>query len=171
MTGCVVTREPVYDAPTNLPPSVHGSPESPMYIVEVVDIGSGPASDDAGLNAADPTFVAIVRDANVRDRLEARIFINLDHADDANPITALVRDREPIPAETDEDPGSRRFMFTIPRSRFEIGCNWIELHVSREFEGLPSLLPAGDDPNDVGVGVWFRAGVDGDSIPDMRGCP
>lgn len=144
--ACLITREPVYEEAPNVPPSVHGSAASPMNRVQIVSLDPESPGADAGPMDTDLPFTAIVRDVNVRQHLRGRVFANL--REDA--IDALVAEIEiPVAAGSSE----RTVPFTIPLTELDPGCNWIELHVSEAFEGLPSLAPALD--NDIGTGTWF----------------
>lgn len=158
LMGCLITREPVYEAPIDLPPSVHGSSETPMFEITKVDLDlTGGADSGIGGASNEIRITAIVRDANIRDALVGRVFLNLNRSM-SRPQDFLVREIERIPPELGEDPYSRRVEFTIDTVELRPpGCHRIELHVSRAFEGLPSLNPV---DGDLGIGVWYRASFD-----------
>lgn len=170
--ACLITREPVYEEAPNLPPSVHGSASSPMNRVQVVRLDLPSPGADAGPTSTGLDFTAIVRDPNVRQRLEGRLFVNL--YDGVDPETeepvaedeAYLRDRIAIPVSGSFE---RIFPFTIPRGVLIPGCNWIELHVSEELQGYPSLAPV--ERGDIGTGTWFVGGITaGTPAADLRGC-
>ncbi len=177
LMGCLITQDPSFDEPANFPPSVHGTATTPMYQTLTRRVGplDNPFPADGGdVDPAndDVTIAAIVRDANLRDNLEGRVFLNLNRAVD-NPQQFLVAEiliRE-------EGTFERRVPeFTVPRSRLVANCNTIELHVSREFRRFPSLEPEEDGMGegtrrDVGIGVWFVGGLaEGATEPSFTGC-
>ena len=168
LMGCLITRDPSFEPPENLPPSVHGSAETPMYeIRRVCRNCAGGGLADAGPVQNVVRFVATVRDANVRDELQGRVYLNLDRDSDF-PTRNLVDEVE-VPPDLDNDPYSREVEFAFTPSRLDVDCNVVELHVSREFAGALSLAPA--EPGDIGIGVWYiGAYEEGGEEPDLSGC-
>lgn len=162
--GCIL-RDFEYEAPVNVPPSVHGTAETPMTRVRVVELDA-PLGADGGATT-NLEFVATVRDVDVRQPLEALVY--LDRNPDAPSRSALVGEL-PIPPVADQDPLSRRVRFSLPTAELSRGCHVVELHVSRRFVGAINPQPA--DPADLGVGVWWVAATDA-ALPavDMTACP
>jgi hypothetical protein len=164
LMGCII-RDFDYQPPPNQPPSVHSSTQTPMNEVVLVDLDA-PAGGDGGAGVQ-IHLIAIVRDANVNDELQAIGFVNRNPAAGmANPF----RDW-PILPEQDADPESRRFEFDVPRTEFTSpGCYVVELHVSRRFSCCVNPQPETD--GDLGVGVWFVAAFnDASPVVDMTACP
>lgn len=147
LTGCIIARDLDYEDPPNLPPSVHGTPTSPMN--QVIEVDSDPIAADAG-TSANLDFVAIVRDPNVDDELLGLVFVDYDPTGTNQPVLPEIR----IPPSSGADPLTREVRFSIPRGLFPSQSCWIvELHVSRSFVGFNDPQPA--DPDDLGVGVWW----------------
>jgi hypothetical protein len=162
--GCIL-RDFDYEEPVNVPPSVHSTSETPMTRVRVIDLDT-PIGTDGGV-ATNLEFVATVRDVDVRQPLEALVY--LDRNPDAPSRNALVGELS-IPPVADQSPLNRRVRFSIPLAELSRGCHIVELHVSSEFVGAINPQPA--DPADLGVGVWFVAATDAASpAVDMTACP
>ncbi|MFK7985021.1 MAG: hypothetical protein AB8I08_03245 [Sandaracinaceae bacterium] len=174
LMGCLITQEPSFDEPANFPPSVHGTATTPMFQTITRQVGpiDNPFPGDSGAASPftrDVTISAIVRDANLLDELEGRIYVNLNRDEGPGTVTEIDIDGSAGTLE-------RRIEFTVSRADLVPNCNRIELHVSREFQNLPSLEPVEDGMmegtrRDLGIGVWFVGGFnDGNPTPDMTTC-
>ena len=162
LMGCIL-RDFDYEPPPNSPPSVESLPLSmtPLGSIHVTDLTQTPGGDGGIPNEI--SFEAEVRDMDVSQPLEGRVFLG----------TSLIREIRPIPAEVDSpDPRRRTVSFSIPRSRIPgVGCYPVELLVTSAngFEPFPSRNPL--EPGDIGSGLWWIAvGQTSDAPPDTKEC-
>jgi hypothetical protein len=164
LMGCVF-RDFEYQDPPNLPPSVHGTTETPMDTVWIVDLDA-PVAGDGGPGTS-VQFFANVRDPNVSDQLVGVVFVDRSELSQRADLPEF-----PIPAEQDGTPGERRVPFMLPRNSGDLaipGCHSVELHVSRAFTSLATNPQA--DPEDLGIGVWWVASVNDSQLSvDMTLC-
>lgn len=164
LMSCVITRDLDYQPPPNYPASVHGTTETPMDQIRIVDrgvVGIG----DAGA-AENVEFSAIVRDPNLDQQLIGLVFVDYRPDDDNQPVIPEI----PIPPNPGDDPLNRRVTFSLSALGdfgTEPGCHTVQLHVSREFVQLNDPRPA--DETDLGIGTWFVSVVD-DEMPTLVGC-
>lgn len=162
MMGCIL-RDFEYEAPDNTPPSVQSWPTgaTPLNRVLSVDLSVN-LGGDGGLPNEVP-FEAEVRDANVGQALEGRVYLN----------NSLVRELRPIPAALDSaDPGRRRVTFGISRTALSHGCHLVQLLVTSEggFQPFPSREPR--EQGDIGSGSWWIAAYQTPDEPiSMDECP
>lgn len=142
LMGCIL-RDFEYPPPPNVPASVHGSTDTPLAAVRLIDL-DGPETEWR--------FVATVRDANLDQPLIGLLYVDRRPGVPGDLPYADID----IAPDDDDDRLSRRVEFVVPRTELsEPGCHWIELLVTSETTGRVDPQPK--DPTDVGVGVWFVA--------------
>ncbi len=167
LMGCILTRDPTYDAPANTPAVVLEDPEYPMNRFR--DLCLECEAEDGGV-VTQLRFVAQVRDPDIGQDLEGRVFV--DHNPDGpnQPVINEIR----LPAT-----GSvvRRAEFSVDVASLRpAGCHVVELHVARAFINITNPVPAPDPENpsaplDLGRGLWFVRVLDTmDDIVQLRGC-
>lgn len=165
LTGCFITRDLDYEAPPPLPASVHGTTETPMNQIRVVQ-GGVLGGADAGASS-NIEFSAIVRDPNFDQDLIGLVFRDYNPNRDNQPVIPEIV----IPPSSGDDPLTRltrRVTFSLsPLELGAVGCHTVELHVSERFVQLNDPRPA--DETDLGVGTWFVAVVE-DDPPTLSGC-
>lgn len=167
LMGCILTRDPTYDAPANTPAVVLEDPGTPMN--RFYDVCWQCRTDDGGVPTQVP-FVALVRDPDVAQDLEGRVFV--DHDPNASSNTPVINEiRLPATGEL-----VRRVEFQVDMGSIPLGCPVVELHIARSFINITNPVPAPDPVNpdaplDLGRGVWFmRVLSNDDDDPRFRGC-
>jgi hypothetical protein len=160
MNGCIL-RDFEYDPQANVPPSVHGSTETPMDRVRIVDLDVIPGGDGGPTNNI--VFVGELRDANVNDPIAFITFIDRNLS-----APRIVDDGDAQPV-VGGDSFRRPFETQIPRSVLTLGCHAVEVHASSRFDGVANPTP--HDENDLGIGVWWIAATSSSSPDvDMLSC-
>jgi len=149
--GCLITERPDYRAAPAYPPSIV-TPATAAHPLDRIIVLTPPSGGDAG--GGELVFDVVVREPNVNDDLEAKVFVNRV----GNAANIPVSERIPAnPAAS--RPGERPFQFVIPASALVEGqCNKIELVVASGFVG--SFTPV--DLDESARAVWWAgpAGVD-----------
>lgn len=160
LMGCII-RDFDYEPPANSWPSVESTPSTgttPLNRIHQIDLSAAIGGDGGVPN--DERFEVIVRDDDISQPLQARIYLD----------NVLIRER-PIPAEPDSpDPRRRTFSFFLPRSAITEGCHLVELLVSSQngFELYPSRNPI--EPGDIASAQWWVAASLTEPI-EMDRCP
>ncbi len=168
--GCILVRDPDYDSPRNTPPVVLEDPGYPMNRFRDVCLEECESSPDGGVESQ-VTFVAFVRDPDIDQELDTRVF--LDHNPDSTINLPIINEIRIPPNGT----AVRRIEFQVDKASLRGGaCRVIELHVSRAFINVTNPVPAPDpdDPSapvDLGRGTWFlRVLRNPDDSPSLVGC-
>lgn len=161
--GCVVLERKAYEDEPSLPPSITTPATARFPLDRVVRLEPPAAGDDAG-ETSTLAFDVVVRDPNVNQRLDARVFLDQPAGSPApTPILA----GPPVAATGQVD---RRYSFLLPRALFDDDrCHKVELVVASEFVG--NRTPA--DPGEFAAAVWWVAPVPSSPAAtiDLRGCP
>ncbi|MBZ0116110.1 MAG: hypothetical protein IT378_05685 [Sandaracinaceae bacterium] len=162
MTGCFVTRGLDCPIPANVPPSVESSatltPLNQIVRIDLDELGN----PDGGM--ANVPFEAVLRDPDVADDLQVRVWVDYSDALPLIPVVDLLDvDRN------GDDPSRATLSFPISVSRLAAGCHRVELRVTRAFVG------AGREPverGDLGTATWWVASSN-DLAPEvlMLDCP
>jgi len=161
LMGCIL-RDFDYEPPANSWPSVESMPSTgatPLNRIHKVDL-SAAIGGDGGL-PNEERFEVIVRDDDIAQRLEGRVYLD----------SVLLQERL-IPAELDSpEPRRRTLSFDIPRSRLSVGCHLVELLVSSEngFEPFPSRTPL--EAGDIASAQWWIAAVPTEDESIVMECP
>lgn len=163
LMGCILTRNPNFDPPANTPPVVVEDPDYPMN--RFIDVCLDCAGEADGGLSTQVHFLANVRDPDVDQHLEGRVFLDYNQ----NATTNLPVTNEVVPTPT-TDPTLRRVEFDIDKAQLRPGgCRVVELHVSQSFIHVTNPVPA--DQEDFGRGVWFlRVLETPDDDRALRGC-
>lgn len=156
--ACLVTESVPFPDEANVPPSIVSSAGAVNPLDEIVrfDLDStGPT--DGGGGTQESRFQVQVRDPNVSQSLQAKVFVN----------SASLLDREIPPMGSQL---ARPFEFTVPASSFSPAgnCYKVELLVSGGFR-FGSRVPI--DPADIAQAVWWVRSIDsGHLTVDMALC-
>lgn len=166
--GCFITRDPSYEPPADLPPSVQTVAPGTTPMNRVYSVRSGTTGDDAGVGGSTFFITATVREVNLGQDLEAVVYVNRADILNGNLVSTF-----DIPAEPDDPtPLERTVPFTVPVGNRGIrpGCNVVELIVSGHFTNTGTVETAEDQ--DIGYGTWWVYRTD-DANPtvDMSDCP
>lgn len=161
LMGCIL-RDFDYQDPVPVPPSVEtlATGDTPFNRIVNVDLDQEP-NPDAGV-APEQQFEAEVRDPDIDETLEGRVYLDNN----------LALELRPIPTALDsDDPVRRRVSFSIPRESFTMEkCYLVELLVTSEggFEPFPSRLPR--RTGDIGSGTWWVRVHRSEGPVDMGRC-
>ena len=158
LMGCLVTENVSFPDETNVPPSVVSatSAVNPLDKIVRYDLDSTGPSDGGG-GTQEARFEVQVRDPNLSQSLQAKVFVN----------DRSLLDREIPPMGTQL---ARPFEFTVPGSSFSPAgnCYRVELLVSGGFR-FGSRVPI--DPVDIAQAVWWVRSIDsGHLTVDMALC-
>ncbi len=163
--ACVVTDPIAFPDEANVPPSIvsRALAANPLDKIVRFDVDQSGSSPDGGAPVPnEKTFEVYVRDPNLTQRLQAKIFVD-------GLGTSL--DREVPPSAQ----LARPFEFTVAGSFLPLtaegsgACHKVELLVSGEFR-FGSREPLVDD--DLAQAVWWVRSIDsGHTTVDMALCP
>ncbi len=160
--GCV-TQNIQFDLPEDFPPSVESSPRALHPIHEVVRVEDVEPTGDGGGSSQEIRLEVEVRDPNLDQRLQFKVFLDFNAAD---PLGARVIYEGSIPPS-----GAlvRPVSVTLPRVVVASpGCHRLEMFVSGGFQPAPrNREPAFE--GDLGSATWWVAS--GPSPVDMTRCP
>lgn len=134
-SGCLVTESIDFPVEENLPPAIVES-TPPLNRVVNVEPGATEFLD----------FGLVIRDANVEQRLIAKIYI-----DRINGGAALQTGKDVLVSGEEERP----LQFLIETDTLGVGpaCRRLETLISSEFDVIDTDTPV--DPNDLATGVWW----------------
>lgn len=155
LMSCLVTDSIDNTQPRNYPSSVVSTPDAVYPLNKIVQVIRDEVSEDL-------EFDIIIRDANVKTRLQTQVFII--RTDDTPIFQQLNNSIPPTMTESVERSTTIRIPFGVLVSD---GCLKLEVLVSQEFESV--RVPV--DEGDVHSAVWWIAvsSSGGDAI-DIRGC-
>jgi hypothetical protein len=160
--GCFITRDPSYEPPPDIPPSVVTILPETTPMNRVYRLRTAPEGEDAGVRAS-LTFVATVREMNQGQNLEGVVYV--DRGFVGGHFANFLRR---IPPNTEaENPLERRVSFDIADDQVSPGCHVVELLVSSEFDDVNAPHTTNGD---LGVGAWWVYRSDTNSV-DMSTCP
>ena len=161
LPACLITERKDYREAPSLPPSIVTPATATLPLDRIIvldDVGGA----DGGVGEL--RFDVIVREPNVSDHVEARVFVNRPAAvtQDAFPYLKSI---EQVPTNlTSAQPGERPYAFVVDATGLNpVGCNKIELIVASGFIG--SITPL--DARESARVVWW-AGPRG---ADLAACP
>lgn len=161
--GCLVTDTIDFPEEANVPPVITSAPGAvnPLNRFVRVDLDE---VVDGGSNEL--RFDVLVRDENVSQRLEAKVFLNY-RPEFASPDQELGYFQIPATGSV-----TRSASFAVIRDRVRPAgeCHKLELLVSGRFEfEAGSRNP--EIPDDIAQAVWWIATTDRESpVVDARGC-
>ncbi len=159
--ACIFGEPARFEAPREYPPSIESAATASNPINRVVVWVPTAAGDDAG--GRDLTFEVEIRDPNVDQVLQYKVYVDYDAATPPEPILF-----DDVPRVTSGDRTRRPLSFTVPPGLVQDeGCHRVEMLVSGNFRRVGrEPLNAGD----IGTATWWIATTSGDVV-DMRGCP
>lgn len=163
LPGCL-TQNVQYDVPQNYPPSIESADTALFPLNSLIQFPSELEVDaDGGVTTLERLPLELdVRDPNVAQRLEYRVYIDFDSD------TPMLTGSAPIPP----NPPSvlREVEIFVPRSFLEPeGCHRIEVVVSSAFAGPIGRAP--QTQGDVATATWWViSDTDGMNGVDARGC-
>ena len=149
LSGCL-TENVQFDLPRNYPPAIE-SPDTALFPLNSVIRNPNDLEIEGDGGTSTLTFIPLqveVRDANLDDRLQYRIFVDYD------PLAPNISDLGDIPpaSQMAEDRLRRSVTVNLPVTLVATpGCHRVEMRVSRAFEGQRS--PA--EPGDLATATWF----------------
>jgi len=159
-TGCVTTTPVEFSSEENYPPSVISQPNAEYPLREIAQLNL-----DETLETEAPLDV-IVRDPNVDETLEYRVFLDSTNPPDTD-FTARIDDGFIDPQGGSVD---RPTTFTIPNTLLAPGeCHKIELVVVGKFAGFIDLR-APVDEGDIDNATWWIEVTDTDNPVITVGC-
>lgn len=168
LPGCL-TQNIQFEPPRDYPPSIE-TPDTAQFPLNSVirnpeelredsDGGTGPMMN--------LPLVFLVRDPNVDQRLDSRVYVDFD------PSAPRITEQAPIAPvlPTVEDRLTRRVTVNLPTALFAAeGCHRIEVFVSSAFATGVGRAPV--TPGDIGTAVWWVAtDANNDGQVEMTGCP
>jgi hypothetical protein len=174
LPGCL-TQNVQFDVPRNYPPSIESEPGARYPLNQVITPTGRPSGGDGGSEAMEIELDLLVRDPNVEQRLDFRVFIDFQ----AGSIPTIVR-QGVIPPASGGDRIERRQRIPIPIAAIgQVGrCHRIEVLVSSSFQepGPAARLPVPDPGRtaDLASATWWVALPDPDAPSgaiDMSACP
>jgi hypothetical protein len=163
LSGCVVLERKSYEDEPSLPPSIVTPPTARFPLDRIVRLEPAGVADDAG-ETSSLAFDVIVRDPNVNQRLDARVYVDQPAGLPAPPP---IQAGPPVAANGRVE---RPYTFVLGRALFaDDRCHKVELVVASEFVG--NRTPA--DPGEFATAVWWVAPAPSSpgATIDLRGCP
>jgi hypothetical protein len=163
-----LTQNVQYEPPRNYPPSIETPDTARHPLNSVIQVPITVAGDGGTQTATVIELNLEVRDPNVDQRLEYRLFVDFD------PMMPRIDVIQPIPAASPlaEDRLTRRVEIPVPITQLDSRrrCHRIEVLVSSAFEGGEVRTPI--EPGDVATATWWVARQDADTptVVDMREC-
>ena len=146
-----LTQNVQYDLPRNYPPAIE-SPDTALFPLDSVIRNPTDLEIEGDGGITTLTFIPLsveVRDANLDDRLQYRIFVDYDPL--TRPTIADLGDIPPA-SQMAADRVRRSLTVNLPVALVSSpGCHRVEMRVSRGFEGQRS--PA--EPGDLATATWF----------------
>ena len=162
LAGCV-TQNIQFELPEDLPPAIASSPRARHPLHEILRVEEAVSDDDGGGVSREIRLDVDVRDPNLDQRLQLKIFLDFNAAD---PLGARVLYEASIPPS---GALARPVSVSLPRAVVEApGCHRLELFVSGAF--LPA--PRNREPafeGDLATATWWVAS--GPAPVDMTRCP
>lgn len=163
--GCV-TQNVQFDIPRNFPPSIESAPTARYPINEIIDLRGETPGGDTGPGGNSVALDVVVRDPNLDQRLQYKVFLDYDPAD---PLGVRVIREGTIPPGSGETPISRPLTITLDRAIFGgTTCHRVELFVSTGFRPAPRNREPAED-GDLGTATWWVAS--GSGTVDIGSCP
>lgn len=168
LTGCLVVDQIEFSAEENVPASIVSASEAFEIGTSLGEIVFVNLDDPEGRAAqgGELRFPVLVRDANLTQTLQWRVYLDFQDALPTNPVA--FDELEPQSNLAFERPLS--FSLSL-ESLNSVGCHKVELLVSAEFvPSNPGRTPV--EEGDLAVGVWWLDTRDqAGAIVDFRTCP
>jgi hypothetical protein len=171
LPGCL-TQNVQYEVPRNYPPSIETPDTAQFPLNSVIQIPSElTVAGDGGADVSSVIRLQIdVRDPNLEQRLEYRVFVDFD------PAMPRIDAFQPIPPAslTATDRLTRRVEILVPVTQLgrsnERRCHRIEVLVSSAFQSVGLRSPV--EPGDLASATWWVARQDEgiSTVVDMRNC-
>lgn len=172
LPGCL-TQNVQYEVPRNYPPSIETPDTAQFPLNSVIQIPSElTVAGDGGTEVSSVIRLQLdVRDPNLEQRLEYRVFVDFD------PMMPRIDAFQPIPPAslTATDRLTRRVEILVPVTQLgrsnERRCHRIEVLVSSAFQSVGLRSPV--EPGDIARATWWVARQDEgvSTVVDMRNCP
>ncbi len=172
LLGCL-TQNVQYEVPRNYPPSIETPDTAQFPLNSIIQIpGELTVAGDGGTDVSNVIRLQLeVRDPNLEQRLEYRVFVDFD------PMMPRIDAFQPIPPAslTATDRLTRRVEILVPVTQLgrsnERRCHRIEVLVSSAFQSVGLRSPI--EPGDLASATWWVARQDEDvsTVVDMRNCP
>lgn len=171
LPGCL-TQNVQYDVPRNFPPSIETPDTAQFPLNSVIQIPSElTVASDGGTDISSVIRLQLeIRDPNLEQRLEYRVFVDFD------PMMPRIDAFQPIPPAslTATDRLTRRVEILVPVTQLgrsnERRCHRIEVLVSSAFQSVGLRSPV--EPGDLARATWWVARQDEgmSTVVDMRNC-
>lgn len=145
-----LTQNVQYEVPRNYPPAIE-SPDTALFPLNSIIRNPNDLEIEGDGGTTTLTSIPLqvdVRDANLADRLQFRLFVDFD------PLAPMISDLGDIPpaSATAIDRLTRSLTVNVPLTLVSApGCHRIELRVSRAFVGQRTPAEEGD----LATATWF----------------